>query len=42
MAKAFSKMMSASEGRYLTAIENEHSLRASLELPHRMLVSQLI
>ena len=42
MAKAFSKMMSASEGRYLTAIESEHSLRASLELPHRMLVSQLI
>ena len=42
MAKAFSKMMSASEGRYLTAIENERSLRASLELPHRMLVSQLI
>lgn len=42
MAKAFSKMMSATEGRFLTAVENEIALSASLELPHRMLISKLI
>jgi len=42
MKSAFSKVMSAAEGRYFTAIESEHALGSSLELPHRMLVSRLM
>ncbi len=42
MSRAFSKMLSASEGRFLTAIEQEQALAASLELPHRMLVSRML
>ncbi len=42
MSRAFSKMMSASEGRFLTALEQEQALAASLELPHRMLVSRML
>ena len=42
MNSAFSKIMTAAEGRYFTSLENEQALGASLELPHRMLVSKLI
>jgi len=42
MNSAFSKVMSAAEGRYFTAIEGEQALRSSLELPHRMLVSRMM
>ncbi len=42
MSRAFSKLMGASEGRFLTALEQEQALAASLELPHRMLVSRLL
>lgn len=42
MTRAFSKVMAAAEGRYFTALESEHSLGASLELPHRMLVSKML
>ncbi len=42
MERAFSKVLSASEGRYLTPIEREDLLRASLELSHRMTVSAWI
>ena len=42
MSRAFSKVMSASEGRYFTSIEQEQALGSSLELPHRMLVSRML
>lgn len=42
MNRAFSKLMGASEGRFLTALEQEQALAASLELPHRMLVSRML
>ena len=42
MSRAFSKVMSAAEGRYFTSIEQEQALGASLELPHRMLVSRML
>ncbi len=42
MTFAFSKMMSATEGRYLTAVEAEKALCSALELPHRMLISKML
>ena len=42
MNSAFSKVMSAAEGRYFTSLENEQALGSSLELPHRMLVSRMM
>ncbi len=42
MTRAFSKVMAAAEGRYFTPLESEQSLGASLELPHRMLVSRML
>ncbi|MCC6511505.1 MAG: hypothetical protein IT423_20565 [Pirellulaceae bacterium] len=42
MNRAFSKLISASEGRYLNAVEQEQALAASLELPHRMLISRML
>jgi hypothetical protein len=39
---AFSKAMSSTEGRFLTAIENEQLFGSSLELPHRMIVSRML
>lgn len=42
MTQSFSKLMTASEGRYLTSIEEERAVAASLELKHRMIVSRLI
>ncbi len=42
MSRAFSKLMGAAEGRFLTELEQEQALAASLELPHRMLVSRML
>lgn len=42
MSRAFSKLMGASEGRFLTAVEQEQALAAALELPHRMLISRML
>lgn len=42
MDRAFSKVMTAAEGRYFTAIESEQALGSSLELSHRMLVSRML
>jgi hypothetical protein len=42
MTQAFSKMMSATEGRFLTVVEAEKSLCSALELPHRMLISKML
>ena len=42
MDRAFSKQLTATEGRYLTAIEQEQAILASLELPHRMIVSRML
>lgn len=42
MSRAFSKVMSAAEGRYFTAIEQEQALGSSLELPHRMHVARML
>jgi len=42
MDRAFSKNMGLSEGRYLTALEQESLVAASLELPHRMNVSRML
>ncbi len=39
---AFSKMMSASEGRFLTQLEEEAALVGALELRQRMVVSRMI
>ncbi len=42
MSRAFSKMLGASEGRYLTTLEQEQAVATSLELPHRMLISRML
>lgn len=42
MTPAFSKLMTASEGRYLTRLEEEQALAYSLEHRQRMLVSRMI
>ena len=42
MTQAFSKMMSATEGRFLTVVEAEKSLCSALELPHRMMISKML
>jgi hypothetical protein len=38
----YSALLASSEGRYMTALEEERALAASLELPRRMLVSRLL
>lgn len=42
MNQAFSKMMAATEGRFLTAIEEERAVAAGIELKQRATVSRLI
>jgi hypothetical protein len=42
VTQSFSKLMTASEGRYLTSIEEESAVASSIELKHRMMVSRLI
>ncbi len=42
MSRAFSKLLSASEGRYMTAMEQEQAAACAMELPHRMLVSRML
>ncbi len=42
MKRAFSKVLSGAEGRYLTSIEAEQSYCSALELPHRIQVSRAL
>ena len=42
MSRAFSKLMGAAEGRFLTELEQEQALAAALELPHRMAISRML